>query len=96
MIDIDIILNYLALDCIKNKRYRDENTFFHFDNKFIIKLLESNGYDNPDILKIKGGYMFLDNDEENYQGMIRLYSGQSNPKWSFIMNEDEELEIEFC
>ena len=42
-------------------------------------------------LDVDGGYCFL-NDNGGKTGLIRFYSGYANPKWSFEMKADNEIE----
>ena len=41
-------------------------------------------------LDVDGGYCFLD-DNGGKTGLIRFYSGDSNPKWSFEMKADGDI-----
>ena len=86
-------LNKLLIDiakmCIKNNYHRE------------LFPKESLGYDltfsELSELQAKfrcyvGGYCFLDEDGGD-EGMIRLYTKNSNPKWSFFRNGEGEIEV---
>ena len=79
--DIDDILKRLAKYCIDNEFYRTGDRmegYKHLSAKEIYEVTNSRFNDS--------GYIFLDEEcknEEQKTGMIRLYSGHCNPKWSF-------------
>ena len=79
--DIDDILKRLAKYCIDNEFYRTDQFmggYKHLSTKEIYEITNSRFNDS--------GYIFLDEeckDQEQKTGMIRLYSGLCNPKWSF-------------
>ena len=66
--------------------YRQGNTFHEFDDSFVNTLNAM--FPNLDV---DGGYCFL-NDNGGKTGLIRFYSGDSNPKWGFEMKADGEIE----
>ena len=44
---------------------------------------------------VTSGSAFID-DDHGTTGMVRLYIGDSNPKWDFFVNEDGELVYDWC
>ena len=66
--------------------YRQGNTFHEFDDSFVNTLNAM--FPNLDV---DGGYCFLD-DNGGKTGLIRFYSGDANPKWSFEIKADGEIE----
>jgi hypothetical protein len=89
--DIDDVLLKLAKYCIDNKHYRtdgDEGGWKHLSRKEIYDITNCNFMDS--------GYMFMDKeckDKEEKIGMIRLYSFECNPKWTF-WTEDGEIKVD--
>ena len=91
--DIDDILLKLAKYCINNEFYRIGNS-----DEGYKYLLAEEIYQITNSRFNDGGYIFLDeeckNDKEK-TGMIRLYSGNSNPKWSF-WTENGVIKVDFA
>ena len=85
-ISVDQAIKYVANYCITNNLYRQGNTFHEFDDSFVNTLNAM--FPNLDV---DGGYCFLD-DNGGKTGLIRFYSGDANPKWSFEMKADGEIE----
>jgi len=92
--DIDDILKRLAKYCIDNEFYRNKDEFMggykHLSAKEIYEITNSRFNDS--------GYIFLDEeckDQEEKTGMIRLYSGDGNPKWSF-WTENGVIKVDFA
>ena len=85
-ISVDQAIKYVANYCITNNLYRQGNTFHEFDDSFVNTLNAM--FPNLDV---DGGYCFLD-DNGGKTGLIRFYSGHANPKWSFEMKADGEIE----
>jgi len=84
--DVDNIILKLAKFCIDNNYYRTDNHdggYRYLSGKEIYNLTNSS--------ICEGGYIFLDEECKNIpekSGMIRLYSGESNPKFSFWTTND--------
>ena len=84
--DVYELTKMLGLHCIKANLYRKGNSFFHFNRKDtkLINKFDKTGSDPK--WKINGGYMFLD-EENGTSGMVRLYIGDEDPKFSFWMED---------
>jgi len=81
--DIDELLHKIAEWCISSKFYQKEIGYKSFNKKDILKI-------SPEGICKKipnfSGYTFMEKEcieTEEKQGMIRLYYGECNPKWSF-------------
>ena len=90
---VDALLIELAKYCIKNNLYRQANTFYSFNRDEIKSMNDMDTCD--DGATLKGGYMFLD-DPNGTEGMIRLNFTNGNPKWSFWINKDGVLEVDYA
>ena len=77
---------YIANYCITNNLYRKDNQFHDFDRAFLRTL--NTKFPN---LMVDNGYCFLDEDGGK-TGMIRFYVGDCNPKWTFEMTSDGDIE----
>ena len=72
----DGLLLHIANMCIRNN-WTQENTHYFTKSEINEFNLILNGSGS-----LQNGYCFLDEDGET-EGMIRLYLGNCNPKWSF-------------
>jgi len=89
---VNDLLPILAKYCIANNFYRKGNEFHELTPGEVKRINKSYvGELKPWIL---GGYMFLD-DDGGKEGMIRLYSREGNPKWSF-WEENGMMKIDFA
>ena len=91
-LSLDDLLKCIAEKCIANNWYRtdDASGGYHYFTQDELKEYNELQPREP----IDGGYCFLDEDGIP-EGMIRSYSGNCNPKWSFWI-ENGELKIDFC
>ena len=90
--EIDDLLPILAKYCIANNFYRKGNEFHELTPGEVKKINKSYAGEGKPF--VDGGYMFLD-DDGGKGGMIRLYSGFYNPKWSF-WEENGKMMIDFA
>lgn len=84
--DIESLLIQLAKYCIDNNLYRRGNNFHNFKAKDIKMMNQASLIKDP--ILINGGYFFLDIPNGS-EGMIRLYCDDSDPKWSFWIDNGE-------
>lgn len=86
--DLDEVLISIAKTTIKNNWFRTDDRmggYHYFTNDELERLNEHLSIDEE---KCSGGYCFLD-EEGGSDGMIRLYAGECNPKWSFWKENNE-------
>ena len=81
------VIEYIANHCIKNNLYRVGNEFHDLDvpnlNRMFFRAMPH--------LKLREAYCFLD-ENGGKEGLIRLYlKDGSNPKYSFWINEKEDI-----
>lgn len=105
--EIDGLLTQLAEYAIEKKLFRKGDEFRSFTRSEIKAMNDK--FTNPkrlkkkDIPKLTGGYMFLDDCDyspkpEGYgkTGMIRLFSANANPKWSFEKMKNGKIDIDWA
>ena len=86
------LLPILAKYCVANNFYRKGNEYHHLTRKDVKEINKYYvGELDPWVL---GGYIFLD-DNGGEEGMIRLYSPEGNPKWSF-WEEDGKMMVDMA
>lgn len=95
--DIFELVKQIADYCIINQIKRTDDYdagWFYFEKK---EIKEINRADKTKGKKMKcdGGYCFMDNDSKDCEGMVRLYYGNANPKFSFWV-KDNEVKVDFC
>jgi hypothetical protein len=89
---IDDELPRIARLCIANNWRRTDSHYggWHYFTERELAEINRNTGTNFDY-----GYCFLDGDEAETSGLIRLCEGNANPKWSFWL-EDGEVCIEWA
>jgi hypothetical protein len=85
--EIRSLLKQLAQFCITHKLHRDGTTgakvhCFNKNELVVINAAYQERHQDINVLQISGGYMFLDAQSAT-SGMIRLFTNDTNPKWSF-------------
>lgn len=78
------LLEKLVRDCIRAdwRRGRQADLGHEYN---LAEIAEMNRYLDPE-MRVDGGYAFLE-EGEGIDGMIRLFSGDANPRWSFRLRE---------
>lgn len=75
--------------CIRNKWHRTgSGGYHHFSQAEMEHINDRSG------CEFDSGYCFLD-ETGGSEGMIRLYYGESNPKWSFWI-EDGQMRVDLA
>ena len=82
---LDSVLESLSRHTIVNNLHRKGNKFTYFNEDEV--LVMNNYLKLGGVEQITGGYSFLDKPNGS-MGMIRLYVGQCNFKWSFEQTDD--------
>lgn len=89
-------LTNIAQKCINNKWYRLDGSNLNFHYFLPEEINEINNDYDEDV--VTSGYCFLDEIEtnSNFSGMIRLYYSGGSVKWNFWINENNEIQVEYC
>lgn len=91
--NIDDLVKQLARICIDCNQYRsgERNEDFYYFTHDDVDIINKN-YIHADKGEFNGGYMYLDT-PNNTEGIIRIYSGDCNPKWYFYIDPIENNKI---
>jgi len=95
MSNFDKLLERIAQDCIDDNRViqKDEDGKYRFDD---FTAEQCQRYMNmSEDGKFWGGYAYLDDEEDEVLGSIRLYSPSGSAKWCFFF-KDGELVTDVC
>lgn len=90
--DINNLLPQIARFTIANNLYRQGKNFYDLDTRHIMPAYVGGADDFPNI---NDGYVFLD-DPNGKTGIIRLYADIFEPKWSFWIESDGQLKIDWA